>query len=365
LVDQDEVLIRIVIKQVAAKLKGVVDMNIVELALAPFRTAEQHKSLRWPDDRPSSEPKALAELLTEMSASFTRHMVLPEGAADAAALWVAHTYVFDSFPISPYLAVMSPTRGCGKTTMFQLVTAYAHRAFSVTNASPATVFRIIEQWRPTVLLDEGDTYLRGNEQMRGVLNGGHAKTSAMLLRCSGDDHDPTFFSTWAPKALALIGRLPPTLEDRSIRILLKRKTKAQKVEPIDSDGLSARAAHVRSALLRWAEDNPATLHRRPAVPPFLHNRAADNWRALMAIAENAGEGWVERPVAAAAALTPSADEDEDIVTMLLRDLRDIFAKRGSIVYTYEIIEDLIEDENRPWLEYDEPVRSRRRGSAPC
>src|SRR5262249_55743799 len=36
----------------------------------------------------------------------------------AIALWCLHAYVFDRFAISPRLAVLSPVRACGKTTLF-------------------------------------------------------------------------------------------------------------------------------------------------------------------------------------------------------------------------------------------------------
>ncbi len=61
--------------------------------------------------------------------------------------------------------------------------------------------------------------------MRGILNSGHQKFSAYVLRIvdTGSDHEPRRYSTWAPKAIAMIGKMPSTLTSRAIRIELQRK----------------------------------------------------------------------------------------------------------------------------------------------
>jgi putative DNA primase/helicase len=254
---------------------------------------------------------------------------------------------------TPYLGVPSPTKGCGKTTMFEIVKTFCWRGFTAANVSTATIYRMIQREPFTLLLDEGDTYLHLGEDLRGILNSGHAKSSARVVRCVGDDHEPTVFSTWCPKGFALIGSLPPTLQDRSIAIPLKRKLPGQSVDWLDEQRLRDMGSRIRQALRRWAVDKasrPLTL--RPNLPEFLHNRAADNWRPLFSIAADAGAEWVERARVAAECLAPSPEEDDDVLTMLLRDLRGIFRQHGPALYTQDIVEHLIGDENRPWLEFD-------------
>ena len=197
--------------------------------------------------KPADALRPVGELLDEMSARFARHLVLPDGADDALALWVAHTWVFDRFPISPYLHVMTATKGCGKTTTFELLTAFSRKSFNATSATEASVFRLIDKHGPTLLLDEGDTYLIGKDGLTGVLNGGHKKSSARVMRCTSDTFDVQFLKTWGPKAFASIGRLNnPALEERCVRILLKRKTKQQVVEEIDPEALLTMSAPIRS-----------------------------------------------------------------------------------------------------------------------
>jgi hypothetical protein len=73
------------------------------------------------------------------------------------------------------------------------------------------------------------------------------------LRTVGDDYEPSRFSTWAAKAVAMIGRLPDTLADRSIVVPMRRRAPAEHVErlrldrPGDFGDLTRRAA-------RWVAD---------------------------------------------------------------------------------------------------------------
>jgi putative DNA primase/helicase len=65
-------------------------------------------------------------------------------------------------------------------------------------------------------MDEGDTSIQGNEEVRGILNSGHTKAAAYVIRNveEGGEHIPRRFSTWTPKAIATIGKPATTLEDR-------------------------------------------------------------------------------------------------------------------------------------------------------
>ena len=93
----------------------------------------------------------------------------------------------------------------------------------------ATVFRLVEAYRPSLLVDEADTFLRDAEELRGVLNSGHRK-GGTVLRTVGDEHEVRAFATYSAVAIAMIGTLPDTLADRSVAIDLKRRLKTDKVQ---------------------------------------------------------------------------------------------------------------------------------------
>jgi putative DNA primase/helicase len=238
-----------------------------------------------------------AQLLAELSAYYARYVVLPEGAADALALCTEHTYAVDAAQITPRLAVVSPQPRCGKTTLIALLGAATARPLSAANITASALFRAIEAWRPTMLIDEADTFLKDNEDLRGVLNAGHYRPTAYVIRSVpvDDSWEPRAFRVWGPVAIALIGSLPSTLADRSITIKLRRKTKHEQVERLRLDRLGDTAEPLRRRCLRWAQDNLARLGEcDPAMPDLLHDRAADNWRPLCAIAEVAGGDWPQR-----------------------------------------------------------------------
>ena len=125
--------------------------------------------------------KALLDIL---AALLSRFVVLPARAAEALALWILHTYAFQLRDISTYLGVESPLKRCGKTTLLALLGELAHRPIAAANVSPPAFFRVIEDLAPTLLIDEADTFLPGNDQLKGILNSGYSRKTAYVLRAS-------------------------------------------------------------------------------------------------------------------------------------------------------------------------------------
>jgi putative DNA primase/helicase len=118
--------------------------------------------------------------------------------------------------------------------------------------------------------------------------------NAFVIRTTGDDHEPRQFRTWAPKAVALIGKLPPTLASRAIHIELRWKTVSESVEQLRSDRLDHLERLLRQAV-RSVADNAISLDAaEPVIPEALSGRAADSWRPLIAIADLAGGEWPAR-----------------------------------------------------------------------
>src|SRR5262245_20818503 len=189
------------------------------------------------DPEPWPEPVAGADLLDRITSMADAHLVLPKGGAEAMALWIIHAHAHDCFGISPVLSFTSPTPECGKTTCLTFTGALVPRACPSSNITPAALFRAVERWQPTLLTDEADTFLKSSDDLRGVLNSGHQRANAFVLRTAGDDHEPRRFRTWAPKAVALIGKLPPTLASRAINIELRRKMADEVVRPLRADRL--------------------------------------------------------------------------------------------------------------------------------
>jgi hypothetical protein len=115
----------------------------------------------------------------------------------------------DAGDISPLMVLVSPTKRCGKTSVLILMYFLTPRSELSSNITAPALFRYIEDVRPTLLIDEADSFAKDNEELRGILNSGHTTAAANVIR--NVDHKPRRFSTWAPKAIATIGTLADTL----------------------------------------------------------------------------------------------------------------------------------------------------------
>ena len=249
-------------------------------------------------------------------------------------LWAIHTHVFDSFEHSPRLAITSPEKGCGKTTTLDIMGELVARPLPTSNATPSAIFRTIEN----------------NEELRGVLNAGHRR-GGQIIRTVGDDYEPRQFSTWTPAAIAMIGRLPDTLEDRSVSIVLRRRRPTERVQQFRSDRPQDLKQLARK-IARWTTDNREAVAGADPATGMLVNRSADNWRPLLAIADMAGGEWPKR-ARAIAAVAETAKQDQSKRIMALSDIRDFFSPlpQANRVASAELAAALGAMENRPWSEW--------------
>lgn len=313
---------------------------------------KQGHALNLPEPEAWPEPVNGADLLNALVTNIRRHVVMLDHAADTAALWIVHTHLLDCFGISPRLAITSPEKGCGKTTALDVVSRLVCRPLSTANASAAAIFRVVELQRPTLLIDEADTFLPENEELRGILNSGH-RQGGYVIRTVGDEFEPRRFATYSACAIALIGRLPATLADRSVPIELRRRRSDEAIEQFRFDRTDHLDQLARK-IARWASDNRDHIRGAdPDMPAGVFNRVADNWRPLLAIADAAGGQWPARARSAVQCSGASANgDDQSVRVLLLTDLRAIFAERRTDrIPSAELVMSLIAIEGRPWAEW--------------
>jgi hypothetical protein len=219
------------------------------------------------------------------------------------------------------------------------------------NVTAAAIFRVVEKCRPTLLVDEADTFLSGAEELRGIINSGHRQGGA-VIRTVGDDHEPRSFSTFGAVAIALIGKLPATVQDRSVTIDLKRRLKTEKVTSFRSDRTSHLDVLARKAA-RWAADNADRVKDAdPEMAAGLFNRDADNWRPLLALAAVAAGDWPERARQIAERCCAAAAEGEEArLPILLADIKATFAERKTErLASLDLVEALKAIEGGAWAE---------------
>jgi len=307
---------------------------------------------------PWETPVDLGELVAEIEARIGRHLIMPAESRLALSLWVASSYVFDSFRCFPRVVVHSPEKRCGKTTLLEILKAVVPRGLLASSISPAALFRVIEDYRPTLLIDEADAFLNENEPLRGIINSSHTKAGAFVLRCDGDQNKVRKFSTWAPLVLGGIKRVADTIMDRSIVIELQRKGRGEPVERIPVE-LDERLLDLRRKLARWSEDNANILRNaNPSLPDTDNDRARDNWLPLFAVADAMGGDWRDRTTGAFLSMAGEGDT-ETLGTMLLADIRTAFTTRSvDRVWTCDLLHDLTNMEERPWANWRGEFKAR-------
>jgi Protein of unknown function (DUF3631) len=251
------------------------------------------------------------------------------------------------------LLATSAEANSGKSTLLGLLGFLVRQALlSVSIRGPA-LFRSIEKWGPTFVIDEADTSLVNNDDLKEVVNSGWTR-GQRVIRCDPETHDPRPYSTFCPKAIGMKGRkLPDTTLSRTIIIEMKRKLPNETVadfDHLDDDGL----ARLRRQLARWAVDNGAALTAAtPEIPQGFHNRVRANWKLLLAIAENAGDEWKRAAWQAAGAIEKvKATFEASIGVQLLSSIRAMFeANNVDCMTSQQMVGHLTADPEKPWAEY--------------
>lgn len=297
---------------------------------------------------PAANAQNGSSLMYDLVAAVQRHMVVPESSAILIALWVVFTHLFHLFGIAPYLAVTSPEKRCGKTNLMTFLSRLCHAPYVTSNMSEAAIYRCIEREKPTLLMDEADTFLVNNKSMTGILNSGYKRKMGFVERV-GKNGVGVKMNTFCPKAIAMIGEMQETLKDRSIHIRLERKSPDEKIETVPEQGPDELSL-LCSRLLRWVADNSnAVAQVKPEALGLNNDRAEDNAKPLLAIASIMGGNWLERAQAAFEAHAEAEDKTLSHGEWLLTDTARAFALSGRTqLLTVELLGYLLKQEEAPW-----------------
>lgn len=312
----------------------------------------QGHAISFPEPEPWPEPVNGAALVDAISTEIRKYVVMAEHSADTCALWVVHTYLLNVFHITPRLGIRSPMKRCGKTTLLDVLERLVWRPLLSGSITAAAMFRMIEAYCPSLLIDEADKFVRENPELRQLLNLGH-RHNGKVTRAVGEDFEPRQFAAYAAVAIAAIGGFPDELTDRSVVIDLKRRLASEKVGSLRFDRLGHLNVLARK-IARWAKDHAQALTAvDPAMPAGIHSREADNWMPLLAIADEAGGDWPDRArKAAEAAHAAAGDDAESRLELLLGDIRGIVtAKATDRLSSADLVAALVAIEGRPWAEF--------------
>lgn len=297
-------------------------------------------------------------LLRDIIIRIRRHVICSVDDALVIALWVVFSWVHEDAAVhSPLLLVTSAEPESGKTTTLQIVSFLAPRAIASVEISKAALYRAIQLWKPSFVIDEFDTVLSSTDddkaELRSVVNSGHVRGQG-VLRCVTDDHRPEIFPTFAPKAIGMIGKkLPPATLGRCIVIELRRRLAGETIERFahqDDVGLD----DLRRRLRRWAMDNADALKVEVSMPDNFDNRRADNWRLLFAIADlcSGVDEWGGMARAAAVKIEGSSATGSISVRLLIHVKRIFDEDKFDAILSATLVTKLKEDVEQPWAEWN-------------
>jgi hypothetical protein len=320
------------------------------------------------NDAPEWRPDSGANLLDGVFRFVQRYVSLSESQARVVTLWILHTYCLDAAYYTPYLAITSAEKQCGKSRLLEVLEAFAWNPLRTASISPSALYRAVEKWKPTLLIDEADAAFRGNretiEALRGVLNAGFQRgLYAVRSVGQGTKMEPEKFSTFGAKAIAAIGEILETVGDRSIPIEMKRAVPGTvpdwQIEKLEKD-----IAGIKVKLSLWASTNAGTLkkaepERLPA--PDFWDRQENISKPLRAIADAAGGDWPQAGRQAIIALFSQARPEVDNMRLtLLKDIRNCYyvanddgspASFRDWISSQELAGLLTEMEGRPWPQF--------------
>lgn len=309
---------------------------------------------------PEWAPPDGATLLRKVEEFIHRYLILPPHALLPLALWIFATHCFEVFDAFAYLTVTSPTPRCGKTRLLEVIELIVKDPLRATNASEAALFRGIEKFQPTLLLDEAETLSSKGERadyLRAMVNAGNRR-GAHVLRCDGKPPIPEKFNVFCPKVIALIGAPPTTVLDRSIVISMQRRKPGEQVARFLTRIASPEGARLQQAAGSWCESRRSDITRSYEAQPldFLSDRDAEGWQPLFSILAVADRVRLPELRSCAEVLSGSkaaAAEDDSLSLRLLADIRRIFESSGADrLSSEEIVERLSQDETAPWVEFD-------------
>lgn len=218
------------------------------------------------------------------------HVELPhESLKDVLALWVMASYLPEQFDSIPYLCFLGP-KDSGKTRALEVLAQLSFRGVLSPSCTSAALFRLIDKFHPTLLLDEAGIYT--NEQKAeaiAVLNAGYRK-GQFVLRVNKDLDGLDSFDCFGFKALASTRLFVRTIESRAIIVNMRKNVREI---PLLMD--KEKAANLRFILLTYRmnvlQGKEVILNDTEKILGYLpkrHGRIAELFYPLIAVAPSEG-----------------------------------------------------------------------------
>ncbi len=262
------------------------------------------------------------ELFQEIYSLLGQVMWMSDSARLTVTFWLIASYTFKLYRKFPYLRIKSPDKNCGKSTLIDLVAELVFNPLIASDVSPAALYRIVEKFTPTLLLDEFDN----KEQIRELtqlLNAGYDNNRS-ALRYNMDKDCAERFRTYCPKVIASIKRITDTTESRCLPIDLQRVPADAEDKLTELCDLKPELFQtIKRKILAWVEDNlPKIKACRPDRPNWLHTRDWDMWRPCYVVGAVMGERGSKLVDQAATGVFGDRVVEQSLAIEILAHIRD-------------------------------------------
>ena len=297
------------------------------------------------------------EVVQDLERVFKKYLYIPEYAETVLALWVLHTYKPEEFDYTPRLFIYSPEPRCGKSTLLDLLELLCNNALKTENISAAAFYNLAESCKPTLLIDEADTFFKSNNELRGAIDSGY-KCNGCVVRMIGENKkkEPVAYNCFAPCAIAGIGKIHQTILDRSIVIHMQRGLPNELPEKLRIRRAESEVKILKRKCARLMES--VHQNNNVVIPNGLNSRQENSWESLLTIAEYISEEYAEavRKIAQIYSANLEMDSDVSIRIALLQDIKLLFDQRvynGDVfIRSEDMCKELSEMEEQPWSEFN-------------
>jgi hypothetical protein len=194
------------------------------------------------------------ELYQRIRAFYVAHLDLPEDTLfDVMTAWTFATYRQEELQFAPYLFFLGPIAS-GKTRALESLHQLSYRAIMATSTSSAALYRAIQAWHPTLLLDEAQIYSNEDRaEILAILCNGYRR-GQYVLRVERLGKNGQFelncFDVFGCKAVAGTEELYRPLMSRTIVFQMARATRKVRFF-LDTE----EAKTLRTQLLYYREKN--------------------------------------------------------------------------------------------------------------
>lgn len=209
------------------------------------------KVIKFPSE--ASEYGSDEELIKEIRQFIHKYLDISPFFEQIATYYVLFTWVYDQFKELPYLRVIGDY-GSGKSRFLQVVGSACYKPMFVGGATTTSpIFRIIDSFSGTLILDEADyKYSDTTSEIIKILNSGYQKGSPVLRSEGKGKFEVKSYDVFCPKIIATRKKFDDSALESRFLIEEMDKKELRNDIPINlPDNFDDEALNLRNKLLMW------------------------------------------------------------------------------------------------------------------